>query len=81
MIKTTQKVLSTIWWLGKGTATTIMLALTVGLASTALAAVPGDPFKLGRTNTIDHISTLVDNAISSPIDADAICADFPPLRP
>jgi hypothetical protein len=44
MIEMTQRVLSTIWWLGKGTATmvgvTIMLALTVELVSTALAAVP-----------------------------------------
>jgi hypothetical protein len=44
MTKTTQRVLFTIWWLGKGTATmvgvTIMLALTVELVSTALAAVP-----------------------------------------
>jgi hypothetical protein len=28
----------------------------------ALAAVPGDPFKLGRTNTIDQMSTLVGSA-------------------
>jgi hypothetical protein len=74
MIKTTQRVLSTIWWLGKGTATmvgvAIMLALTVGLASTALAAVPGDPFKLGRTNTIDHISTLVGSASGALLKVD-----------
>ena len=66
MIKTTQRVLSTIWWLGKGTATmigvAIMLAFTVGLASTALAAVPGDPFKLGRLNSIDQITRLVGSA-------------------
>ena len=63
MMKTAKKVLSTVLWLGRGTATTmgvaIMFALTVGLASTALAAVPGDPFKLGRTNTIDTISKLI----------------------
>jgi hypothetical protein len=66
MIKTMQRVLSTIWWLGKGTATligvAIMLAFTVGLASTALAAVPGDPFKLGRLNSIDQITRLVGSA-------------------
>jgi hypothetical protein len=66
MIKTTQRVLSTIWWLGKSTATlmgvAIMLAFTVGLASTALAAVPGDPFKLGRLNSIEQITRLVGSA-------------------
>ena len=59
-------ILSRIWWLGKGTATmmgvAVLLALTVGFASTALAAVPGDPFKLGRTNTIDNMSTLIGSA-------------------
>ena len=63
MMKVTKKVLSSVLWLGRGTATAMgvamMLALTVGLASTALAAVPGDPFKLGRTNTIDEISKLI----------------------
>ncbi len=66
MMKMTKTIFSRIWWLGKGTAATIgvvvMLALIVGLASTALAAVPGDPFKLGRTNTIDQMSTLVGSA-------------------
>ena len=66
MMKMTKKVLSRIWWLGRGTATmlgvAVMLAFTVGLASTALAAVPGSPFKLGRINTIDQMSTLAGNA-------------------
>src|SRR5215210_1757318 len=66
MTKMTKTIFSRIWWLGKGTAATIgvvvILALIVGLASTALAAVPGDPFKLGRTNTIDQMSTLVGSA-------------------
>lgn len=52
--------------MGKGTAAmmgvAVMLAVIVGLASSALAAVPGDPFKLGRTNTIDQISTVVGSA-------------------
>lgn len=39
----------------------IVLAVVLGLATTALAAVPGDPFKLGRFNTIDAISRLVGN--------------------
>lgn len=64
--KATKRALSTIWWLGKGTATlmgvAIMLAFAVGLTSTALAAVPGDPFKLGRLNSIDQITRLVGSA-------------------
>ncbi len=33
------------------------LALVVGAGTTALAAVPGDPFGLGETNTIDNALT------------------------
>jgi hypothetical protein len=66
MTKTMKNVLSGILRLGKGTATligvTVMLAFAVGLASTALASVPGDPFKLGRLNSIDHITRLVGSA-------------------
>jgi hypothetical protein len=66
MLKLTKMAFSTILWLGRGAATTmglaLMFALTVGLASSALAAVPGDPFKLGRTNTIEKMSTLVGSA-------------------
>ena len=39
----------------------VSLALVLGLATTALAAVPGDPFKLGRFNTVNALSTLVGN--------------------
>ena len=44
----------------------VTLALISGIATAALAAVPGDPFKLGRANTINRLSTLVgavDNAL------------------
>lgn len=37
----------------------MMVAVVLGAATTALAAVPGDPFKLGNVNTIDRISQLV----------------------
>ncbi len=33
------------------------LALILGVATTALAAVPGDPFELGETNTINNALT------------------------
>ena len=36
----------------------VTLALTLGAATAALAAVPGDPFKLGKLNTVNRISQL-----------------------
>jgi len=52
--------------MARGTATmmgmALMLALILGVVTTALAAVPGDPFKLGRINSIDNLSTLVGSA-------------------
>jgi hypothetical protein len=50
-------------WVGRGAAAVfglaLVLALLLGAATMALAAVPGDPFSLGRTNGIDRLSTLV----------------------
>jgi hypothetical protein len=37
----------------------LMLALVLGSATVALAAVPGDPLKLGRVNTINKLTSLV----------------------
>lgn len=60
MVKT---ILSGTLRIARGTATmvglAVMLAVVLGAGTTALAAVPGDPFKLGRSNTIDVMSTLV----------------------
>lgn len=65
-MKITKAILARILWLGRGTATTmglaVMLALTAGLASTALAAVPGDPFELGKLNSVNKISRLAGSA-------------------
>lgn len=36
----------------------VMLAVLLGVATMALAAAPGDPFRLGRLNVIDRISVL-----------------------
>ena len=51
-----------VTWVGRITVfavgLAVVLALTVGLATTALAAVPGDPFKLGKTNAVNAISRL-----------------------
>src|SRR5919107_4650601 len=63
-------VFSKVMWVGRATVFTVGLAVTLalmlGIATVALAAVPGDPFKLGRINTINTISTLVGSA-SSPM--------------
>lgn len=44
-----RKLLRRVLWLGRGTATAmgiaVMLAAVLGVATTALAAVPGDPLK------------------------------------
>lgn len=59
-----KKVLAGTLWLGRGAATVMglamLLALTVGLASTALAGTGVNaPFDLGKTNTVNAISSLV----------------------
>jgi hypothetical protein len=55
--------LSKAMWVGRGAAAVfglaLVLALIMGAATMALAAVPGDPFRLGQTNGIDRLSTLV----------------------
>lgn len=59
-----KRTLSGTLWLGRGTATimglAMLLALTVGLASTALAGVGVNaPFNLGKTNAVNVVSSLV----------------------
>ena len=50
-------------WVGRTTVAVIGLAIALavvfGVATMALAAVPGDPFKLGQINSINRVSTLV----------------------
>ena len=57
--------LSKVMWVGRATVflvgVAVTLALVLGVATTALAALPGDPFRLGQTNGIDAMSTLVGN--------------------
>ena len=52
-----------IMWVGKATTfcvgLAVVLALVLGVSSAAVAALPGDPFKLGQTNRVDRLSTLV----------------------
>jgi hypothetical protein len=66
MKKLTKTILKRTIWLGRGTATVMglamLLALTVGLASTALAGTGvGARFDLGKTNAVDTASRLVGN--------------------
>lgn len=48
-------------WLAKGAAlfwgAVLTLALVLGAGTVALAAVPGDPFRLGQNNTINNVVT------------------------
>jgi len=55
---------------GRATMLCLGLAVTLGVmfgvATTALAAVPGDPFRLGQINTIGRVSQLA-GAVASPL--------------
>jgi hypothetical protein len=48
----------------------VILAVLLGVATTALAAVPGDPFRLGRINSIDRLSTLVGTTANAMLRVD-----------
>jgi hypothetical protein len=48
----------------------VILAVVLGIATTALAAVPGDPFRLGRINSIDRLSTLVGTTANAMLRVD-----------
>jgi hypothetical protein len=37
----------------------VVLAATLGITTTTLAAVPGDPFRLGQVNVVNAVSRLV----------------------
>jgi hypothetical protein len=59
---------SKVMWVGRATVflvgLAVILALVLGLASTALAGMGvGVPFNLGQTNTVDRVSTLVNNGV------------------
>jgi hypothetical protein len=74
-MKTTKTVLQALWRLGRGTASimglAMLLALSVGLASTALAGTGiGARFDLGKTNTVNAISKLVGNVAGPSLQID-----------
>ena len=70
----TKLVLSRVMLIGRATVFTVGLAVTlalmVGVATAALAAVPGDPFKLGRINTVNSLSTLNGSASTPMLKVD-----------
>ncbi len=43
----------------------VVFAVVLGIGSTALAAVPGDPFRLGKVNAINAVSHLVGSTTGS----------------
>ncbi len=57
---------SKVMWVGRATVflvgLAVVLAVALGVATSTLAAVPGDPFKLGRVNAVDRLTTLIGNA-------------------
>ena len=63
-----------IMWVGKATTfcvgLAVVLALVLSVGSAALAALPGDPFKLGQTNRVDHLSALVSDLSGAVLKVD-----------
>lgn len=61
-----KNVVSKALWMGRAAifvvGLAVILAITVGLGTTALAAAPGDPFKLGKYNSVDKITRLIGSA-------------------
>ena len=67
-------------WVGRATVflvgLAVILALTLGLASTALAGTGiGAPFNLGKTNTVNAVSKLVSNVAGPTLALDNNSAD------
>ena len=56
-------VFSKVMWAGRATVFTVglavVLAVMLGVATTAIAAAPGDPFRLGKANPINKLTKLV----------------------
>ncbi len=61
-----KSIFSKVMWVGRATVFTmglaVVLAVMLGVATTALAAVPGSPFKLGKVNVINKVTKLVGKA-------------------
>jgi hypothetical protein len=72
--KTMRDAASKLMWVGRATVfmvgLAVTLALVLGVFTTALASIPGDPFRLGQTNGIDAMSTLVGNVAGTMLRVD-----------
>ena len=59
-----------VTWVGRATTfcvgLAVVLAVILGAGTTALAAVPGDPFKLGRFNNVNRVTALV-GGVAGPV--------------
>lgn len=89
-----KKAVRGVLWAARGTATmvglAVMMAVVLGVGTTALAAVPGDPLRLAKTNTINALTQLtgtansallkIDNASKGP-NATALELSTDPKRP
>ena len=55
-----------VMWVGRATVfavgLSVVLAVVLGVATAALAAVPGDPFRLGQVNSINAVYDVHDRA-------------------
>ncbi len=69
-----KKISAKVMWVGRATLLTVgmavILAVVLGIATTALAAAPGDPFRLGKSNAINKLSTLVGSTANSMLRID-----------
>lgn len=63
-----------VMWVGRVTTfcigLAVVLAAALGVATTALAAVPGDPFKLGGINYVNRATTLAGSAAGAILKVD-----------
>jgi hypothetical protein len=46
----------------------VVLAVIFGVGTTAIAAVPGNPFRLGQSNTVNRVTTLMGNVNGAMLD-------------
>lgn len=62
--KILHKALRVSRWLALATGAVVICAVVLGAATVALAAAPGDPFRLGKGNVINKVTKLVGKASS-----------------
>jgi hypothetical protein len=69
-----RSVASKVAWVGRTASMVfglaLVLALVLGVSSAALAALPGDPFKLGQINRVDRLTTLASTLVGPVLRVD-----------